>query len=43
MFLGGRIGADQAEDPVREVRIGGPDLLTVDDEVVAVALAAGLQ
>src|SRR6266478_3555527 len=40
MLLGGRIGPHQTENPVREIRIRGPDFLTVDDEVVAVAFSA---
>ena len=43
MLLRRGIGAHQAEDPVGVVRIRGPDLLAVDDVVVAVALGAGLQ
>src|SRR5258708_40282150 len=30
------------EDPVGVVGVGGPDLLAVDDKIVAVALGAGL-
>ncbi|MNJ21628.1 hypothetical protein D3C77_159840 [compost metagenome] len=36
------VGADQAEDPVGLVGVGGPDLLAVDDPVVAAILGAGL-
>src|SRR6202044_1407714 len=43
MLFGSRIGPHQAEDPVGEVGVGGPDLLAGDDEIVAVALGAGLQ
>ena len=43
MLFGSRIGPHQTEDPVGEVRVRGPYLLAVDDEVVAVALGAGLQ
>src|SRR5690606_36471660 len=39
----GRIGADQAEDPVRLVGIGGPDLLAVDQPVIALVLGPGAQ
>jgi len=42
LFPGG-VGAHQAENPVGEVGIGGPDFLAVDDEIVAVAFGAGLQ
>jgi hypothetical protein len=38
-----RIGPHQAEDPVGEIGIGGPDLLAVDDEIIAIAFGAGLQ
>lgn len=38
-----RVGAGEQEDPVGAVAAGGPDLLAVDDEVVAVAYGAGLQ
>ena len=37
------IGAHQAEDPVGLVGIGGPDLLAVDQVVIALVLAARLQ
>ena len=37
------VGAHQAEDPVGLVGVGGPDLLAVQDEVVAVAHGAGLE
>ena len=43
MLLRRAVGAHQAEDPVGVIRIGRPDLLAVDDEVVAVAFGAGLQ
>src|SRR5258705_691567 len=43
MLFGRRIGSHQAEDPVGVVGVGGPDLLAVDDKIVAVALGAGLQ
>ena len=43
VLLRGRIGAHQAEDPVGVVGVGGPDLLTGDDVIVAVAFGAGLQ
>ena len=43
MLLGGRISPHQTEYPVGVVRIRGPDLLAVDDEIVAVAFGAGLQ
>ncbi|MNE06360.1 hypothetical protein D3C80_989470 [compost metagenome] len=36
------VGADQAEDPVGLVGVGGPDLLAVDDPVVAAIFGAGL-
>ena len=36
-----RIGADQREHPVGEVAVGGPDLVAVDDEAVAVEHRAG--
>ncbi len=36
------VGADQAEDPVGLVGVGGPDLLAVDDPVVALIHGAGL-
>ncbi|KAK0334014.1 hypothetical protein LTR94_018300 [Friedmanniomyces endolithicus] len=42
MFGRLRIGADQAEDPVGLVGVGGPDLLAVDDPVVAAILRLGL-
>ena len=38
-FLARRVGAHQAEDPVGLVGVGGPDLLAVDDEMVAVVSA----
>ena len=38
-----RIGAHQAEDPVRQIGVGGPDLGTVHQEVVAHILCRGLQ
>ena len=38
-----RVGAHQAEAPIGEVRGRGPDLLAVDDVVVAVALGRGLE
>ena len=37
----GRVGAHQAEAPVGLVGVGGPDLLAVDQPVVALVLAAG--
>jgi hypothetical protein len=37
--LGLGVGAHQAEDPVGLVGVAGPDLLAVDDEVVAVVSA----
>ena len=43
MFGGVRVGPDQAEDPVGLVGIGGPDLLAVDDPVVAAILRPGLK
>ena len=43
MLLRGGIGAHQAEDPVGVIRVRRPDLLAVDDVVVAVACRAGLQ
>ena len=43
MLLRRRIGAHQAEDPVGIVGIGRPDLLAVDDKIIAVAFGAGLQ
>ena len=43
VLLAGRVGAHQAENPVGEIGVGGPDLLAVDDEIVAVALGPGLQ
>ena len=42
-FFGRRVGAHQREHPVGMVRPGGPDLLAVDDEVVAVAHRRGAQ
>ena len=42
VFLAG-VSAHQAEDPVGLVGVGGPDLLAVDQEVVALVLAAGLE
>jgi len=41
--LGGGIGAHQHVAPVRVLRIGGPDFLAVDDEVVARRLRARAQ
>ena len=38
-----RVGAGEHEHPVGVVRAGGPDLLAVDDVVVAVADGAGLE
>ena len=38
-----RVGAHQAEAPVGLVGVAGPDLLAVDQPVVALVLAAGLQ
>ena len=43
MLLGRGVGAHQAKDPVGVVGIARPDLLAVDDVIVAVALGAGLQ
>src|SRR4051794_35585352 len=43
MLLRIGIGADETEDPVGVVGVGGPDLRPRDDEIVAVALGAGLQ
>ncbi|MGY4600137.1 hypothetical protein ACVWXL_007883 [Bradyrhizobium sp. GM22.5] len=43
MLLRGGIGANEAEDPVGVVGIGGPDLRPRNDEIIAVALGAGLQ
>ncbi len=43
VLLRGGIGADQAEDPVGVVGVGGPDLRARDDEIVAVAFGAGLE
>ena len=40
VFRCGRVRATQDEDPVCGVALGGPDLLTVDDPLVAVAVAA---
>ena len=37
------VGADEAEDPVGLVGIAGPDLRSVDDPVIALVLAEGLQ
>src|SRR5690606_21953733 len=39
----GAVGAHQAEDPVAVVAQGRPDLLAVDDVVVAAALGARLE
>ena len=39
----GRVGAHQAEDPVGLVGVGGPDLLAVDQVMVALVLRLGLQ
>jgi hypothetical protein len=36
-------GAHEAEDPVRVLRIGGPDLGSVDHVVIAIQLGPGLQ
>src|SRR3546814_8949975 len=41
--FGLEIGAHQAEHHVREMRLGGPDLVTGDDVVVAIALGFGAQ
>jgi hypothetical protein len=43
LFLGGRIGADQEEHPVRLVAVAGPGLLAVDQEVIAVVGRGALQ
>ena len=43
VLLGLRVGAHQAEAPVGVLRAGGPDLLAVDQPVVALVLALGLQ
>ncbi len=37
------VGADEAEDPVGLVGVAGPDFRSVDDPVVALVLAEGLQ
>src|SRR3546814_889470 len=37
------VGADQAEDPVRLVGIGGPDLLAIDQPMVALVFAFRLE
>ena len=38
-----RVGPCEQEDVVRELRLGRPDLLAVDDPLVAVELCAGLE
>ena len=43
VLLGRRVGAHQAEAPVGLVGVAGPDLLAVDQPVVALVLAPGLQ
>src|SRR6185312_11260163 len=43
VLLRRRVGAHQAEAPVGEVGVAGPDLLAIDQPVVALVLAAGLQ
>ena len=43
VLLGLGVGAHQAEAPVGVLGAGGPDLLAVDDPVVAGVLALGLQ
>src|SRR5258708_9502269 len=42
-MLLGSVGAHQAEAPVGPLRAAGPDLLAVDQPVVATVLALGLQ
>src|SRR5690606_902577 len=42
-MLGFARGADQAEDPVSLVGVAGPDLLAVDQIVIALVLSLGLQ
>src|SRR5690348_2942004 len=41
LLLGAGIGAHQVEDPIGEMRRGRPDLLAVDDVVVAIAYRLG--
>src|SRR5690606_26666041 len=43
LLLGQLAGADQGKDVGALHRLGGPDLLTVDDEFVAVAYRLGTQ
>ena len=43
LLLGLGVGADQVEDPVAVLPEGGPGLLAVDDELVAVADRGGAQ
>ena len=43
MLLGTRVGARQQQTPVGVVTAAGPDLLTVDNEGIAVDLCAALQ
>src|SRR5690606_19342078 len=42
LLLRRRVRADEAEDPIALVRVRRPDLLAVEDEVIAVALRAHL-
>ena len=42
-FFALRVRADKAEDPIRLVGIRGPDLLAVDEVMVALVLGPGLQ
>ena len=43
MLRGVGIGAGEQEDVVGVLRLGGPDLLPVDDPLVAVELGPGLE
>ena len=43
LILVGLVGADEAENPVGVIGVGCPDLLAVNDPVVALIVAVGLQ
>ena len=43
MLAHGRVGADKTEDPVGVMRVAGPDLVTVDQVMIALQHRASLQ
>src|SRR5271166_6913701 len=43
LLLAGVAGAHQREHPIGMLRLGGPDFLTIDDILIAIARGAGFE